>query len=1159
MSGVNTVGKQPKISVIITTYNSEDTIERCLLSLVNQTIKDLEIIIVDDGSTDLTLTIINGYLDRYSLISLFVNEINKGPGYAKNKGLASAKGEFVGFLDSDDYLDDDYYELLYKAASHYDTGIACSDLALEYPSKMISCDLITGNIYNDLHKKELKLRKGANIIPSIYAASHWTAASACTKIFKRSLLNGYQFYEGRCCDDLLFSLPLMASVNKIAYVKGLYYHYVQREGSTEYRNFDKTRLDAVTSISLTFERLQQIDNSEENIKLLVMNSGIETFKKLLFTTTSKDQLVFIKDFYSRISPQLLEYFSVHNNEYIRHLLDIYYQFGERVFLESSLDLLARGECEMIHEIYNKWISEPQEFYPKVSIVIPVYNGSNYMREAIGSALTQTYPNIEVIVVNDGSNDNGMTDRIARSYGDRIRYFKKENGGVATALNLGIEKMEGEYFAWLSHDDIYDNDKIANEMEILSKLKDRTTFIAGGYTLVTKTGERLYDINLTNLYDQEELSRPLFAVFRGGINGCATLIHKSHFERVGMFNPSLPTTQDYDMWFRILRGQKLYYYNGSFVKSRTHEEQGSRQSINSHVVECNELWIRMMSSLTDEERTAIDGTPYLFYLNTVKFLESATAYNEAISYAKQQALEIAVDNYYIKDTNIHKKYEILNTINLAIDKGLKLTDYKDFIDAPSTKKRVFFLLGDLSDGGGLTRVTLNVANSLTNLYDVYIIADNSKRRHASGISKEIKIIDVSLYNYTPELLGAIPIIFRADVFVMGFNCQQALLPIYSLVRKAGIKTIAWNHEFYFMPYFYSHLCHSVQIKNIEHSNADAVVWSNSFSANVYGLYHNNGIVIPNPLTLDKPKKVDRQRKNVIISVGRFDDPVKNLESLLISFSKVKNRCPDSELYVIGSYDMKQQIPDMPEYTYQKLIKELDIPADSLHFTGWVNDTSVYYKKAKMQLFTSNFEGFGLVLTEAAAYGVPSIVFDGSGFEDIITDGENGYIVQRGQTDHMAEKAIELIDSQDKWMQMSLAAEKMSERYTMDNITDKWRGLVGAVINKDSGELKEYLNQDFLDSQNNIYAFAKQMALHYENCIDKIMRDHSINSSNVQGVVVNENINYSSDFYKNEYDKMLNTLSWRITKPLRLVRIAQNYCRANGFKATIKRILEKMKKK
>ena len=92
--------------------------------------------------------------------------------------------------------------------------------------------------------------------------------------------------------------------------------------------------------------------------------------------------------------------------------------------------------------------------PKFSIIIPVYNGSNYLEEAINSALAQTYQNIEIVVVNDGSNDGGKTETIARSFGDKIRYFSKENGGVSSALNFGIKQMTGEWFAWLSHDDSF---------------------------------------------------------------------------------------------------------------------------------------------------------------------------------------------------------------------------------------------------------------------------------------------------------------------------------------------------------------------------------------------------------------------------------------------------------------------------------------------------------------------------------------------------------------------------------------------------------------------------------------------------------------------------------------------------------------------------------
>src|SRR5574344_1270331 len=103
---------------------------------------------------------------------------------------------------------------------------------------------------------------------------------------------------------------------------------------------------------------------------------------------------------------------------------------------------------------------------KVSIVIPVYNGSNYLKQAIDSAINQTYKNIEIIVVNDGSNDDEATEKIALSYGDKIKYYKKVNGGVASALNLALKNMTGKYFSWLSHDDLYYANKIEKQINFI---------------------------------------------------------------------------------------------------------------------------------------------------------------------------------------------------------------------------------------------------------------------------------------------------------------------------------------------------------------------------------------------------------------------------------------------------------------------------------------------------------------------------------------------------------------------------------------------------------------------------------------------------------------------------------------------------------------------
>ena len=126
--------------------------------------------------------------------------------------------------------------------------------------------------------------------------------------------------------------------------------------------------------------------------------------------------------------------------------------------------------------------------PLVSIVIPVYNGANYLRQAIESALGQTWENCEILVVNDGSDDGGDTEQAALEFKDRIRYFRKENGGVASALNYGIQRMQGEYFSWLSHDDWYYPDKIERDRSS-SKLRESSRPRAGGVRIL-RSGYRL---------------------------------------------------------------------------------------------------------------------------------------------------------------------------------------------------------------------------------------------------------------------------------------------------------------------------------------------------------------------------------------------------------------------------------------------------------------------------------------------------------------------------------------------------------------------------------------------------------------------------------------------------------------------------------------------
>lgn len=249
--------------------------------------------------------------------------------------------------------------------------------------------------------------------------------------------------------------------------------------------------------------------------------------------------------------------------------------------------------------------------PLVSIIIPVYNGENYLKDAIDSALAQTYPHIEVIVINDGSRDQGGTERVALSYGDRIRYFHKENGGVATALNLGIRQMKGDYFSWLSHDDMYTPDKVEKQIQSLRDHGNMTAVVFSDYDLLDVNTNKIAHVELGKKCPADQLTKSVLPVLQNLIHGCSLLIHKQHFERVGVFDEKLVTTQDYDLWFRMMRHQKLVYIPQSLVISRLHEAQGSR-TISRHHLERNELHLRFLIELSEKEMTDLYGNPYNFY-------------------------------------------------------------------------------------------------------------------------------------------------------------------------------------------------------------------------------------------------------------------------------------------------------------------------------------------------------------------------------------------------------------------------------------------------------------------------------------------------------------------------------------------------------------------
>ena len=210
-----------KVSIIVPVYNTEKYLTKCIKSLINQTLKEIELIFVNDGSTDNSKNIINEFKIKDKRIKL-INQENSGQGKARNVGLANAKGEYIAFVDSDDYVLKDTYEILYKRAKKDNLDMVLFDYYFSYEDKLVKKPSII------MDGKEKIINDGEYIT---------LTPSPCNKLIKKTFLDKskFKFAEGFMYEDLA-AIPLLGLYNpKIVYINKYLYYYVQST-SSETRN-----------------------------------------------------------------------------------------------------------------------------------------------------------------------------------------------------------------------------------------------------------------------------------------------------------------------------------------------------------------------------------------------------------------------------------------------------------------------------------------------------------------------------------------------------------------------------------------------------------------------------------------------------------------------------------------------------------------------------------------------------------------------------------------------------------------------------------------------------------------------------------------------------------------------------------------------------------
>lgn len=781
------------------------------------------------------------------------------------------------------------------------------------------------------------------------------------------------------------------------------------------------------------------------------------------------------------------------------------------------------------------------FNPKVSIIIPVYNGSNYLREAIDSALAQTYTNIEVVVVNDGSSDKGKTESIALSYGNKIKYFSKPNGGVATALNVGIEKMTGDYFSWLSHDDMYAPQKIEKQVAALSFETNHLAIAFCDFYSIDTEGTITKECKVSKKAVQS-IKCFLATDVITGIHGCSLLIPRTLFKQYGTFNPELKCTQDYDMWFRFAEQVPFVHVEEMLVISRQHPEQDSKNKLELCLKEADSLHGRVISTLTEQEVRAFSGESIEYFINVYEIYKNAGYKKTSLSLLR------LIVKFASLPQEIAIAAEILRTDLLQVDSDkneeileLLLTGIRPLLQSSAMPTLVFY--NNVWWRGGVERVVADITGGLANQYNIVLITLDIQK--GSSLPLHPSVLHIRMReseNYIDRLVN-LCVLLETNIFIGNPNFILEFLSIYAILNSLNIKTIACSHAYYFLPFWNKWLYKSYEARINAFKKANVVTWLTNFSTNTYRITNDNGACMPNPLSLHSlPVYRCEKDEKIVLCVGRFYDSIKRIDRILKIFYKVLHYHPDAKLYIVGGYDLDMYIPEDSQENVGEIINRLGLNQSQVVFLGEQDNVNQYYEKARLLILTSDSEGFGVVLTEAGAHGLPSIIFDVPGLEDIISDGENGYIVPQDDIDGAAKKVVLLLENKELCQAMGEKARVFVERFNRDKIVARWAQLIKTVLESDSQEkLNKILKQEFVAPAKDQESFFRRVVTEYDKHVISIFnhsfpedQDDSLLARN--SVLVSENANLKKRYLENFRESIVGRILRKMKKVIKAVAIS-----------------------
>lgn len=480
------------ISVIVPVYNGEKYIGKCLKSLINQTLKNIEIICVNDGSTDNTLSILEKYSKLDSRIKIITTE-NKGQGHARNIALNESNGNYISFVDADDWIEKQTYELLYNKAKSENLDILFFQMInyIDATGKLVETNLYNHECFeaNDITKTSVfnyeDTKQFLFEIP----------VCPVSKIYRKEFLNSnhLRFPEGMLFEDNPFFYESYFNCKRAGFLKKHLY-YRRRHDDSVTQTFDARKYDIIKAANDILKVFIQ-NNQFNDYKLDVIN---HTFSMLIEWFT-RSPLYLRHDFYILIKKNFYGFNDL-KTEFEECLNDensiIFNLMGKNeYYLDFLTDYKLNKTNYSIYDgktnynpnslEYKKYKQECVNKYT-LSVVIPIYNNDTLIHRTLMSIENQTIGlnNIEVLLVDDASNDNTLD--VINEYVNRYDNFKSisiENGtgSPGTPRNIGLLESTSEYIIFIDHDDFFEIKSLEKLCDCISK--NDYDFVYGTYASV----------------------------------------------------------------------------------------------------------------------------------------------------------------------------------------------------------------------------------------------------------------------------------------------------------------------------------------------------------------------------------------------------------------------------------------------------------------------------------------------------------------------------------------------------------------------------------------------------------------------------------------------------------------------------------------------------